>query len=114
MARYVVMVLSNPVKGKEAEYERWYVDQHIPDILRVPGFVSGRLLPASALQPALQKDRRWDYMALLEADTEDLGALIAELDRRVNTPEMPVSEAFSFEGMHFEIFGELSSEAGAR
>ena len=112
MARYVVIVLSNPVPGKEAEFKRWYVELHIPDILRVPGFVSGKLLPAAALQPALQKDKRWNYLALFEAETDDLASVIAALNTRVNTPEMPVSDAFSFEGMHFEIFAEQGG-AGA-
>jgi len=67
MARYVVIVLSNSVEGNEEEYKRWYSEQHIPDILQVPGFASGKLLPATALQPALQKEKRWNYSLCLKS-----------------------------------------------
>ena len=42
MAKYTFVVLTNPTSGKEAEYNKWYNDQHIPDVLNVPGFVAAQ------------------------------------------------------------------------
>ena len=39
MAKYTFVVMTNPTPGKETEYNRWYNEQHIPDVLNVPGFV---------------------------------------------------------------------------
>jgi hypothetical protein len=106
MARYVLIVLSNPTVGREEDYKRCYLEQHIPDCLRVPGFVSGKLMPAAPQQPALQKEKRWNYLTLFEVETDDLASVLADLNRRLNTPEMPISDAFNFEGFHFEVFAE--------
>ena len=42
MAKYSFIVFTNPVEGKESEYNDWYNRQHIPDVLNIPGFVSGQ------------------------------------------------------------------------
>lgn len=104
MKRYMLIVLSNPKDGQEEEFKRWYLEQHIPDCLQVPGFVSGKLLPAAGQQPSLQREKRWNYLALFELETDDLNAVLVELEQRLNTSRMPISDAFSFDGFHIEVF----------
>ena len=41
MAKYTFVVFTNPVAGKEDEFNDWYNRHHIPDVLNVPGIVSG-------------------------------------------------------------------------
>ena len=36
MSRYLFVVMTNSGEGKDAEFNRWYDNQHIPDVLRVP------------------------------------------------------------------------------
>ena len=38
MAQYLYVVFSEPKPGREAEYNRWYNEQHLRDVLSVPGF----------------------------------------------------------------------------
>lgn len=40
MSHSILLVLTNPVSGKEAEFNEWYEKQHVPEVLAVPGFVS--------------------------------------------------------------------------
>ncbi len=42
MAKGVMVVQSGPAEGRDAEYERWYDEVHIPEVLAVPGFVGAR------------------------------------------------------------------------
>ncbi|WP_167480822.1 hypothetical protein [Mesorhizobium waimense] len=42
MSRHVFTVLNNPVEGREAEFNAWYDDRHVHDILRLPGLVSAQ------------------------------------------------------------------------
>lgn len=107
MANYVLIVLSNPTAGKEEEFRRWYLDQHIPDCLRVPGIVAGKLLPAAPQQHPAQMEKKWDYMAMFDIDTDNIDSVLAELSKRMNTSDMPISDAFSFDGFHIEVFAEL-------
>lgn len=53
-----------------------------------------------------------ELLALFEVETDDIASVIAELNRRVNTPEMPIADAFSFEGFHFEVFADPGRSGG--
>ena len=33
MARHLLLAMSNPVEGREADYDRWLDEKHIPDLL---------------------------------------------------------------------------------
>ena len=39
---YYFFVFSNPVAGHEDEYNKWYNEQHAPDVVAVPGFVTAQ------------------------------------------------------------------------
>jgi hypothetical protein len=40
---YIQTVRSRALDGREAEYQSWYLTTHIPELLSLPGFVSGEL-----------------------------------------------------------------------
>ena len=40
MPHYRMIMLSQAMPGREADYERWYDEVHIPDMLQVPGFTA--------------------------------------------------------------------------
>lgn len=42
LMRHVMLVLTDPVPGKEDEYHRWYEETHIPELLETPGFVGAQ------------------------------------------------------------------------
>jgi hypothetical protein len=83
MGRYSLVVLSNPVSAaREQAYNDWYEHQHVPDVLRVPGFKSAERLklvanetPAAFTLPA--------YAVRFTFDSEDVSATIAEVRRRL-------------------------------
>ena len=39
---YFFLVFSDPATGREAEYNKFYDEQHGPDVTSIPGFISGR------------------------------------------------------------------------
>ena len=43
MPRFQYAVLSRSQPGQDADYERWYVEQHLPDVRAFPGVVGARL-----------------------------------------------------------------------
>jgi hypothetical protein len=83
MGRYSLVVLSNPVSAaREQAYNDWYEHQHVPDVLRVPGFKSAQRLklvandtPGMFALPA--------YAVRFTFDSEDVSATIAEVRRRL-------------------------------
>lgn len=114
MARYNIIVLSKPVPGREAEFESWYTNQHIRDLVKVPGINSARRfkLVAGHTQGVTQQ-----YVAEYEVDTDDIDATMAEVQKRLGTDQMPMSEAFDMSSAAFlvaeAITEKLTSSAAA-
>lgn len=44
------VVYSNPVEGREQEYNDWYSNQHLNDLLAIPGVISARRFKLSGTQ----------------------------------------------------------------
>lgn len=64
MPKGIMLVHSRPASPEELEtYERWYDDEHIPEMLAVDGFTSARRLRA---------DDGESYLVVYEADDVDV------------------------------------------
>lgn len=101
MARYMLVVQTNAVEGRHAEFNEWYDRRHIPDLLALPGVISARRYEqapdqlGAGLAPMELAPRQFRYLALYEIETDDTTGWIRELMTRVGTARMPVSEALS-------------------
>jgi len=80
MARYKFVVLSNPLPGREDDYNEWYDEHHLRQILAIKGMESAqrfRLADEPGAQP--RADLPFKYLALYEISTDDIGSVVAEL-----------------------------------
>jgi hypothetical protein len=113
MPRYTFVVLTNPVPGKEAEYNEWYNKQHIPDVLNIPGFVCAqRFRLADTQMGGDQKAHK--YLALYEIETNDLSATFKELAARRGTPDMVMSDAIDLNGANAAVFEPVAEKVMAK
>jgi hypothetical protein len=79
MGKYVMVVQSRAKEGRDAEYNKWYDTTHLAQICAIAGVKSGRRFeatPISAGAPGLK------YLTLYEIETDDPGAVMAELGKR--------------------------------
>lgn len=79
---YFFLVFSDATAGQEAEYNRWYNDEHGPDVTSIPGFVSGQRFIYADQQlreVALKKPK---YLIVYKIITADLAAVKEEITRR--------------------------------
>jgi hypothetical protein len=109
MTHYSLVVLSNPVAGREDEYNRWYSEQHLQDVLRIPGFVAAqrfRIADDSGAAPHR-------YLALYELETNDLATALGELGKRAGTPAMPISEALDTATVSMTPFAAITGRIEA-
>ena len=104
MTKYTYVVMSNPVSGKEDEYNRWYTDQHLPDVLAVPGFVAAQRFRVDDAGSKLPHR----YLALYEIETDDLQKTLTDLNSRANTPAMPLSDAPDVGTVSATIFAPIT------
>jgi hypothetical protein len=84
VARGVMVVRSGPAEGREDEYNRWYDEVHVPEILAVPGFVGARRFRA------LDGDH---YLTVYDLEAEDITVPVAEFRARSAAGETTHSDA---------------------
>jgi hypothetical protein len=99
MPKATLVVLSNPVSAeKEDEYNDWYDNTHLADVVRVPGFVSAqryRLAEVEVMPDVPFPEHR--YLALYEVEGDDIAEIAQALMQRAGTPEMDLGEAIDLE-----------------
>jgi len=110
MAKYTFIVLTNPVAGKESEYNEWYNRHHIPDVLNVPGFVSGQRFHLADTQMDRNGKRDHKYLAIYEIETDDLAATLKELRTRGGTAEIVPSDAIDTKNVASYIFTPVAEK----
>lgn len=103
MAKYNLVVLSNPVAGKEDEYNAWYTDIHIPDVVRCEGFTGGQRFKVGEGFDAPHK-----YMAIYEMETDDPAAVIAGMTAKAGTPALSISPALDADGVAMTLYKVIS------
>ena len=112
MARHVFVVFTNPVPGKDETYNDWYTNQHLADVLDVPGFVSAQRFKLSGTQRAAGP-HPWQYMALYQIETDDLQKTLATLGERSGTSAMVISDALGAERLGW-VFDPITPPVQAK
>lgn len=96
MPNYKFIVFTNPVAGREDEYNEWYTQQHLKDVLKVPGVVAAQRFRTTPSQRA-PEPLPYKYVAIYELETDDVAGIMAEIGRRSGTDAMPMSTALAAE-----------------
>jgi len=113
MAKHTFIVFTNPVEGKESEYNDWYNRQHIPDVLNVPGFVSGQRFRLADAQMSRDDNRTHKYLAVYEIETDDLAGTLKELRARGGTAEIVLSDAIDTKNVATYVFTPIAEKVVA-
>ena len=93
MSKHVLMALTSPVEGQEEEYNTWYNEVHLPEILAVQGIVSCRRFKTKIVN--VPGGATWQYIAIYEVETEDLGATLRELGKATTAPIAALDQSVS-------------------
>jgi hypothetical protein len=94
MATYSFPALGNAESGGEDEFNHWFTNRHILDVLKVLWFVARQRFVQSK-GPTVSLSTEWTHLAVNEADTDDIASTITELRRRNRTDAMPVGDALA-------------------
>lgn len=102
MVKHVFVVLTNPVPGREAEYNDWYDNVHLPDVCDIPGISSARRFRLD------KPEGLHRYLALYEIETDDIQGVLDEIRARVGNGKMPISDAMVKETVSATTFQQIS------
>ncbi|KQR37451.1 DUF4286 family protein [Microbacterium sp. Leaf159] len=97
----VIIAFLNAVEGKEDEFNQWYTEQHLPEVVRLDGILAARRY---ALPAALRGHLPYSYATIYEIEGS-----AAEAMQRIHTAEYEShSDALDVSSMlmsPFEPFG---------
>ncbi len=88
MSSHVLVVFTNPVEGQEQEFNDWYDQVHLPDLVKVTGVTSAQRFEADSAPEGAPGA----YLTLYELDT-DPEAVAKEMTERVMSGEFTMSPA---------------------
>jgi hypothetical protein len=106
MAHYKLIVFSDAAPGRDDDYNDWYNNQHLQDVVAVPGFVSAQRFK---LNTPMIGEFATRYMAIYEIDADDVQTAMAAIGARAGTDQMVVSDAIDM-GSTTAGFFEVCSE----
>jgi hypothetical protein len=114
MTKYTFVVMTNATTGRDDEFNEWYNNQHIPDVLNVPGFVSAQRFRLSGTQLGGDTNKPYKYLALYEIETDDLAGALKELAKRRGTAELVMSDALDTKNIGAAVFTPIAEKAMAK
>lgn len=111
MALHKLVVLTNAVDGLEDEYNRWYSDRHLDDVLKVPTFVAAQRFKISA---KLSEGKAYRYLAIYEIETDDPEASLTALRARGGTDAMVLSEGLDRSDIYAMLYAPITEVVHAK
>lgn len=106
MPRYKMLVLSRPTEGNEDEYNDWYQNTHLKQIVAIPGFVSAQRFKMAV---NMRGDSAYPYAAIYEIETDDVEGARQALEKAALSGDIARSEAFDYDTVYasiYESYGE--------
>ncbi|WP_327752226.1 hypothetical protein VVT58_17665 (plasmid) [Sphingobium sp. SJ10-10] len=91
MKEYVYVVHTRPLPGREDDFNKWYSDQHLADVVALPGFVAAQRFRIA--DPADPKSPERIYLSTYTMRTDDPQAALEHMHQLVASGEMYVTDA---------------------
>ena len=97
-----LVVFSEATEGREDEYNQWYNEVHLKDVLSVEGFVAAQRFELSPAQLSDASAAPARFLAIYEIEAESLEAALAKLQAGAERMDMSDaidlsrSEAFAY------------------
>jgi hypothetical protein len=86
MAEYKLVVMTNPVAGRERAFNDWYSERHLADVLKIPYFVSAQRFQFDHAIAGNAPDHQ--YLAIYDIDSNDLDGSLKDLAEAGGTMEI--------------------------
>jgi hypothetical protein len=118
--RHLWIVFTNSEPGQDAEFNAWYDQHHLKEILTVPGFLWGQRLNLHPDQRPGQAPPPWRYAVLYESEGDlngihrDLKAASPGFVKTTALSKDSVAWVFTYNGERIERQPDGAAADGAR
>jgi hypothetical protein len=99
-----LLVFSNPIEGKEAEYKEWYTNVHLHEVVAVKGFKSAQLFSLTKEQAVEPQSHK--YCAFYQLENDDVGETVQRLQAAV--PSMRLDPVLDVTSVRMSVFQSVS------
>jgi hypothetical protein len=118
---YWFLVFSDAVAGQELEYNRWYTEEHGPDVTSIPGFVSAQRYVYADQQLRKVDLAKPTYLIIYTIVTSNAAGVSREIVRRIKagltrmSPTIANVKMYSYRAFRPEMagVGGRPSDAGS-
>ncbi len=104
MKKTIFVVKTNPVKGKENEYNDWYSNVHLKEVLTIKGFKSAQRFKLTKAQQL--DDQPFKYMAIYEIENENVEGTIQRLGEAAST--LNIEPVFDLSSVKVSVFESIT------
>jgi hypothetical protein len=94
MTRFHFMVFSNPVEGRDDDFNTWYDKEHLEDLLAIDCFTAAQRYRLAALGPG-QEQPTYRYAAVYEAEGDDAAVAQQKLMDALTSGRARASDAIA-------------------
>jgi hypothetical protein len=102
--RYKMLVLSRPTEGCEEEYNAWYQNVHLEQIISLPGFI---VAERYELAVNMLGEGAYPYIAIYEIETDDVQSAFAALQEAAGNGSIVMSPAFDTASVYASIYAPI-------
>lgn len=110
MARYRMIVLSDPVEGRADECDDWYQNTHLRQMVSLTDF---RCAQRFRLARSMGDRKSWSYAAIYEIETDDIDAVRREIESAAASGRLEISDALAREFAYAAIYEEAGAPVSA-
>ncbi len=106
MEKWLLVVRTNCTdESREAEFNKWYDEVHVPDVMATPGIVRANRY----MSEELGSYEAGKYLAVYEIETDDINKTLKTLSERVNEAFAKGRLTTLIRAVSFGVFKPLSS-----
>lgn len=111
--RVIQLVFSNPYEGKDDEFNEWYDNTHLPQILAIPGVISCERFDLRLLAREAGTTPEFRYLAIYEMEG-DPDVIMAKISEGVHAGVIEMSETFDRMGSRLSFWTPRSKRAAEK
>jgi len=102
----IMVAFSNPVDGKEDEYNEWYANVHLKEVVQVKGFKSAQRLRLADAQ--MMEGQAHKYLVIYEMENEDVAGTVANLQAAIGGGQLHMKPVIDEAGLTMSIFQSIA------
>jgi hypothetical protein len=109
MAKALMVVGANPTDpAREAEFNKWYTEIHLDDVLKVAGFTTARRYSLSDARPMVGTEASpFRYLAVYDVESDDLEQSGRDLQAALDSGAIPISETFDLGNFSVDFYAAI-------